>query len=198
MNYIHKKKNKACPQRSRLRPARHRKLELVSGVAGGGGRGFTLIETLVAITILLLSISAPMTIASKGLASSFFARDQITAFYLAQDAVEYVRNHRDNNFLSGANWLLGFPSTDGQLFTVDTTDGVMELCPPLVCEALDYNQSTGFYSYNDLSGTVSIFTRSVSIQTVNAHEVIISVTISWTAGTFARTFSVKENILDWQ
>ena len=56
--------------------------------------GFTLIESLVAISILLLSISAPLTIASKGLASSFFARDQITAFYLAQDAVEYIRDRK--------------------------------------------------------------------------------------------------------
>ena len=160
--------------------------------------GFTLIETLVAISILLLSISAPLTIASRGLASSYFARDQITAFYLAQDAVEYVRNTRDNNFLSGANWLNGLPDTDGALFTVDTTDGVMALCPGGVCATLDYNNSTGFYSHDDPSGSASIFTRSVSIQTINANEVIISVSISWSAGTFSRTFSIKENILSWQ
>lgn len=160
--------------------------------------GFTLIETLVAISILLLSISAPLTIASRGLASSFFARDQITAFYLAQDAVEYVRNARDNNFHTGANWLNGFPDTSGLPFTVDTTDGAMALCPGGTCAALEYNNATGFYSYDDPSGEVSVFTRSVSIQTINAHEVIISVTISWSVGTFGRTFSVKENILDWQ
>jgi len=161
-------------------------------------KGFTLIETLVAISILLLSISAPLTIASKGLASSFFARDQITAFYLAQDAVEYVRNARDNNYHLGANWLNGFPDINGALFTVDTTDGTLTLCPIEGCTALDYNDSTGFYSHDDSGGTDSIFTRSVSIQTINANEVIVSVTISWSAGTFSRTFSVKENILNWQ
>jgi len=161
-------------------------------------KGFTLIETLVAISILLVSISAPLTIASKGLASSYFAREQITAFYLAQDAVEYIRNTRDNNFLSGVSWLNGFPSTGGALFTVDTTDGTMVLCPIDGCIALDYNNSTGFYSHDDPGGNVSLFTRSVSIQTVNVTEVIVSVTISWSAGTFSRSFSVKENILDWQ
>jgi len=163
-----------------------------------GARGFTLIETLVAISILLLSISAPLTIASKGLASSFFARDQITAFYLAQDAVEYIRNTRDNNFLSGAGWIDGLPDTSGALFTVDTTDGVMALCPLEGCEALDYNNTTGFYSHNDSGGSTSIFTRSVSVQTIDVHEAIVSVTVSWSAGTFSRSFSVKENILDWQ
>lgn len=160
--------------------------------------GFTLIESLVAISILLLSISAPLTIASKGLASSFFARDQITAFYLAQDAVEYIRNARDNNFLSGTSWLSGFPDTSGASFTVDTTDGIMSLCPGGGCAVLEYNNSTGFYSYNDPNGKPSIFTRSVSINAINANEVIISVKISWSTGTFNRTFSIKENILDWQ
>lgn len=161
-------------------------------------KGFTLIETLVAISILLLSISAPLTIASKGLASSYFARDQVTAFYLAQDAVEYVRNTRDNNYHLGANWLNGFPDTSGALFTVDTTDGTLTLCPAGGCATLDYNNATGFYSHDDSGGDESVFTRSVSIQTINAQEVIVSVTISWSAGTFSRTFSVKENILNWQ
>ncbi len=161
-------------------------------------KGFTLIETLVAISILLLSISAPLTIASKGLASSYYAREQITAFYLAQDAVEYIRNTRDNNFLSGANWLNGFPDTNGALFTVDTTNGTMALCPSGGCVALGYNSSTGFYKYNDPNAKVSVFTRSISIKTINTNEALVSVKISWTAGKLSRTFSVKENILNWQ
>ncbi|MEX0652401.1 MAG: type II secretion system protein [Candidatus Paceibacterota bacterium] len=161
-------------------------------------KGFTLIETLVAVSILLLSISAPLTIASKGLASSYFARDQVTAFYLAQDAVEYIRNTRDNTYHAGSGWLSGFPDTNGELFTVDTTDGDMELCPVDGCPRLDYNSTNGFYSHDDASGSDSIFTRSVSIGTVNSQEVSVSVTVSWVAGTFSKSFSVKENILDWQ
>ncbi len=160
-------------------------------------RGFTLIETLVAISILLLSVGAPLTIASKGLASSFFARDQITAFYLAQDAVEFVRNTRDNNTLSSASWLTGFPSTDGEAFTVDTVDGDMALCS-VTCPALEYNESTDFYSYDDPAADESIFTRSVSIETINGNEVLVTVSVSWSTGVFNRTFSVKESILDWQ
>jgi len=161
-------------------------------------KGFTLIETLVAISILLLSLSVPLTIASKGLASSFFARDQITAFYLAQDAVEYIRNSRDNSSLSGISWSNEFPDTSGAKFIVDTTDGLMEICPVNGCEPLDYNSSTGFYSHNDSIGNESIFTRSASIQSINENEVIVSVEVSWSTGVFSRTFSIKENILDWQ
>lgn len=162
------------------------------------GGGFTLIETLVAISILVVSIAAPLTIASKGLASAFLARDQITAFYLAQDAVEFVRNTRDENILSSANWLSGFPNTTGLPFTVDTSDGEMEACSSGVCAPLDYNPATNFYSQNDSGGSESDFTRIVTITSLNTNEIVIEVTVEWSAGIFERTFSVKENLFNWQ
>lgn len=58
-------------------------------------KGFTLIETLVAITVLLLAIAGAFTATYSGLKSANTAQNQITAFYLAQDAFEYVRNIRD-------------------------------------------------------------------------------------------------------
>lgn len=72
--------------------------------------GFTLIESLVAIGVLAIVIVAPMTIAQKGLQSTYHARDQITAFYLAQEVVEYVRALRDGNKLAGnTNSSITFP-----------------------------------------------------------------------------------------
>lgn len=160
--------------------------------------GFTLIETLVAISILLLSISAPLSIAARSIATAGFSRDQIIAFYLAQDAIEYIRNQRDKNFLSGVSWLSGFVSVDGSPFTIDTVDGDTALCPVDGCPPLDYNESTNFYSYNDINADPSYFTRAVSLEELSAHEAIITVTISWSAGTLSRSFTVEENIFDWQ
>ncbi len=64
-------------------------------------KAFTLIETLVAISILTIALTGPLAVIAQALKSSYFARDQITAYYLAQEAVEYIRNQRDINGLKG-------------------------------------------------------------------------------------------------
>jgi Tfp pilus assembly protein PilV len=79
-------------------------------------KGFTIIETLVAITILMLALTGPLVIIAQALKASFFSRDQITAFYLAQESVEYIRNLRDETSLSSDitsdQWLSGILGDD--------------------------------------------------------------------------------------
>ena len=58
--------------------------------------GFSLVETLVAITILLIVVVGPMTILSTTSNSSSFASEQVTAFFLAQEGVELAQLARDN------------------------------------------------------------------------------------------------------
>ena len=70
-------------------------------------RGLTLMETLVAIGILSVAISGPLMLSARGLIFAKYAKDQIIAFYLAQEAVEIVRNIRDGNLKAGGNWLDG-------------------------------------------------------------------------------------------
>lgn len=62
-------------------------------------KGMTLIETLVAITILSVAIVAPMTLTMQSLSSAYYARDQVVMFNLAQEAIESVRGIRDGNIL---------------------------------------------------------------------------------------------------
>ena len=61
-------------------------------------KGFTLVETLAAISVLMISIVAPLAIASKGISYAEYARNEITAYYLAQEAVDVLRNMRDGSW----------------------------------------------------------------------------------------------------
>lgn len=60
--------------------------------------GFSLVETLVAITILLIIIVGPMTITSQSARSTSFSSEQVVAFFLAQEGLELMQKERDEFF----------------------------------------------------------------------------------------------------
>jgi prepilin-type N-terminal cleavage/methylation domain-containing protein len=62
--------------------------------------GFTLIETLVAVSIVSLAVTGPLVAASRSIVSAEVARDKLIASYLAQEGVEYIRAMRDDSYLA--------------------------------------------------------------------------------------------------
>jgi prepilin-type N-terminal cleavage/methylation domain-containing protein len=58
--------------------------------------GFSLVETLVAITILLIVITGPLTLVSNSARSTNFANDQVMANFLSQEGLELVQSVRDD------------------------------------------------------------------------------------------------------
>lgn len=61
---------------------------------------FTLIEAMVAVSVIMLATVGPLYTASRTIVATNNSRDQIKALYLAQEGVEYVRMMRDNEYLS--------------------------------------------------------------------------------------------------
>lgn len=53
-----------------------------------------MIESLVAIVILVVGVLGPLNIAARGISDGIFASNQLAANYLAQDALEIVINKR--------------------------------------------------------------------------------------------------------
>lgn len=70
------------------------KLKNKKGLSRAQSRGFTLVEALVAITILIVGVIGPLEIAARGIGDGIFAANQIAANYLAQEAMELVINKR--------------------------------------------------------------------------------------------------------
>ena len=62
--------------------------------------GFTLVETLVAIAIFTVSILAVMAVLANSISDTNYAKKKITAAYLAQEGIEYVRKMRDSFVLT--------------------------------------------------------------------------------------------------
>lgn len=179
-------------------------------------RGFTLIETLVAVLLLATAIAGPLTIASKALTAALVSKDQITAYFLAQDAVEYVRFKRDSNCLasgspcSSGTWLTGLAActsaTGATKCYFDSTENnpVNPAACASPCVAIRYDTSAYRFTYAAPSATVlsRIFTRTIAITNPyggTADQALITVTVSWSdmAG-ITRNVVMSEVISNWQ
>lgn len=180
-------------------------------------KGFTLVETMVAISILAIALVGPFTAVQSALTSSYVARDRLVASTLAQEGLEYVRSIRDNNYLAGLDWLDGFSSTvqnknlcfgnDPTGFcTVDARLGDFHDEPTAMRGYSQANvgnipylklNSSGLYSYVD--GTDTKFKRTVQINTVPdaAHEIKVTVVVTWQTGLQTYTVQVEDNLYDW-
>ena len=174
-------------------------------------KGFTLMETLLATTILMIVVSGVLGIASKSLYLTYAAREQITAFYLAQEPIEYIRFIRDSNRLNGFPWLQSLAecqSATGSLKCVIETQVL--LFPPLAstittCAAscappLRYVAINGSYTYIVAGSVGTKYVRTTSITTPiggNPDEARIDVTVSWTTNGVVRSVALNEYIYNW-
>lgn len=183
-------------------------------------KGFTLIETLVAIAILTLSVAGPLYTANRAIVAAETSRDQLVASYLAQEGVEYVRRVRDDAYLAAysaggpdvsnvawQNFLDSSPAASCRSPQVCTLDPVesdgspLSPCPGNVCAAPLYLLANALYSQQNLSGAQETpFVRSVEIRDVpgtdDEKEVVSSV--AWSFHGSAYSVVVADRLTPWQ
>jgi len=152
-----------------------------------GQAGFTIIEALVAIFILMLAITAPLLSASLGIRNTDLSRDRTAAAFLAQDAAEYIITLKDQNALQGKSWLAGLGACEGNGgCQIDSVEEKVNGCSAEGCQPISINQNTGQYGY--VSGAdwqTSKFTRTVTFDTqssqptLGGEEALVTVGVTW-------------------
>ena len=185
---------------------------------GETSRGFTLVETLVAISIFSMSILGLMSILASGISDTNYAKQKMTVSYLAQEGIEYIRNMRDTYVLyDPTDSQTGWNSFKSKLTTVSCLSGngcyfddqnlnytnpsqpmagitmiaCASSCPPLL-----YNTATGKYGY--ATGVNSGFTRKIQIiPTTSPDEIKVSSTVFWAQGSGNYNINFSEDLFNW-
>lgn len=186
-------------------------------------RGFTLIETLIAVTILSLAVAGPLTTASRAIVAAQTARDQLTASYLAQEGLEYVRAMRDKEFLSA--YSAGLPDTSdaawdtflngggvGSIVACKTTEGetttgctldpalpmgsALQACSGGSCTPLYL--ANGIYTQQSGIGEQTSFTRIVRIFNATDTYARVESTVFWSFHGTPYSVRVSDSLVPWQ
>lgn len=177
-------------------------------------QGFTFVETLVAITVLLVAIAAPMSLAQNGIMAARLSQDQIVAFYLAQEGIEITRNLRDNNRLQNASeQLAGSELQDCIVADPDSADlGCMvdatqalgsrtERCSG-ECEAVRISNVAPYvYSHRDLGYSETKYIREVKVwyPDGDVNEAIVEATVTWPFGAngVIESYKIRDYLYNW-
>jgi len=144
-------------------------------------RAFTLVETLVAITILTFAVTGTFLTANNALIAAATSRNQLTASYLAQEGIENVRLLRDNAYLSAY-------SAGGTSVSVNAWSGFLagpiSTCVAVSCD-LGLPAMTGF-------------TRAIRATPLSASDEKITSTVSWSYHGVPYTVTITDHLTPWQ
>lgn len=184
-------------------------------------RGFTLLETMVAIAILLIAVVGPISIIGSSLNKIYFARDQVVAINLAQEGIEAVRAVRDSNMLNNIiTWDNDFQASQcgvGQKECIVNLS--YHVAIPLIqscsggaggascdaTESLVYACTDSLY-YQGIGGmlgqtpcTPTIFRRVITTQRIlaSAVEDRVTSTVKWNTGNTQGAVTVSESVFNW-
>lgn len=171
---------------------------LVVSSSASRPRGFTLVETLIAISILLVSVVGPIGLIGDATHKIYFAKDEMIALNLAQEGVETVRKIRDSNMLAGIlPWSTGF-SDGGYVVDVINANPLIP-CAGSCDQKVYIDVVENVYRQGIGAATPTQFERLITTSSVGlpANEMKVTSVVTWKTGGQNGAISVSENLFNW-
>lgn len=161
-----------------------------------GNNGYILIESIVAITIVVIGLLGIFSLLSRSLSLNRVVADRFVAAYLAAEGIELVKNVIDNNILAGKPWNAGFSQGDHE---ADFRSSALEQNQNRL---LRLNSVSGAYGYGESDATrigrvihITMVPDSEGI----INEIIIGSSVNWTTrGGGKFHINLEEHIFNWR
>lgn len=172
-------------------------------------KGFTLIESMVAILIISIALAALISLISSSLFISRYNKNEITANYLLQEVMDFIKNERDTivfQQVEGGGWgafiiKYDFCFKEGGC-KIEVYNGSISSCKEEkdgLCEdVLLYNENgeNNFYGYDNEGTEEGGFRRTIKM-TEEEDSLNIEVTIKWKNGNVDKTRSLSTSLMNW-
>lgn len=172
--------------------------------------GFSLIETLVAITILLLVVVGPLSISSRTAKSANYASEQAIAHFLAQEGLELAQKGRDDLvlqylgtaidpwdvFIDPAGPYGACRGTTGCGLTITNAGGVslVDCATTGACALWESTASPlvrPVYRHGSASATSTPYTRTIRFEQADTRQIKVVSEVTWRTGTILANQRVR-------
>ena len=170
-------------------------------------RGQTLVEALIALSILTVGFVGIVTLLTKSFQLNRTTSNDTQATYLAAEGIEVAKNLIDHDVYeqlspnSNYSWGSCFPYSGSHYYypiDYETTD----------CASLDFSNSppdtplyfdptTDMFSVNSFAGISTNFVRNIEV-TNNGDELDVRSTVTWTDGTLSNTITLEDHFYNWR
>lgn len=173
-------------------------------VHGNSMKGFTIIETLIAVTILMLVTTGVIFALGNSLRTTVGSDVRIQAELLAEEGTELVRAIKDSNLLQQKLFYLTINTCTASVPCYVVNDGAAlpELkpcsgtCPALKISALGYGHQAA-------ATTASPFTRTITVDTLNTDsngrpsEIRVNSTVTYQERGSTQSVAAKAIFTNW-
>jgi hypothetical protein len=179
-------------------------------------RGQTLVEALVALSILTVGFAGIVTLLNRSFELNRTTTDDTQATYLASEGIEIAKNIIDYDVYYGLgqststiDWGCSFDQPLGQPvdyaleYDTSPTQCATPALVSTVGDKLYFDPATDLYTYSNIY-TPTDFTRDVYITAVadpstpnNSYEFDVLSVVTWTAGATSNTVKLEDHFYNW-
>ncbi|MDO8574970.1 MAG: prepilin-type N-terminal cleavage/methylation domain-containing protein [bacterium] len=159
-------------------------------ITNTNNNGFTLIETIVAVGIIVIGLVSALTLITNSLFYVSNIGDRLIAANLTAEGLEVARNIRDNNWLQNLSWNSGMPDGDYQASYNSIT------LLPYGGNPLLFDNGSGLYSYS--SGASTLYGRKISISNLSSYEIRVISTVTWQRRGVTYSSSAEGHLFNWK
>lgn len=153
-------------------------------------KGFTLLEVIVAMAVLLTGIVGVITLITKGLQTVHATKNSVIAANLGQEGIEIIRGIRDSNWINNSDYDSGI--NDGNncaSWNSYTLQSCSQSGYTLLWDGTHYNHSTG---------NISVFKRHINIAHATDSEGVEYLRVQSIVEWDSRNVTVESHLYDWR
>ncbi len=152
---------------------------------------FSVVEVLIALSILIVGLLGTVTLMVRTLDTSLLTLEKLTAAELAQEGIEIVRNIKDSKVISGEidSW---FNNLSNGSYYVDYDDHQLNRILPGHQVPFLRKDANGFFGY--ASGPLTPYQREIKIRKISNHHLQVNSIVSWKHKGISFSVNVEDHL----